>query len=121
MEKEKIDHRRIGAAYEKEAVLFLQKKGYRIVTRNYYCKQGEIDIVAIDQNYLVFVEVKYRSQRESASALEAVTRAKQQHIIRTALCYLYQNGYPEDTPCRFDVVAIQNNTIQHIINAFDAD
>lgn len=120
MEKEKIDHRKIGTAYEQEAVLFLQKKGYRIVARNYYCRQGEIDIVAIDQNYLVFVEVKYRSQKKSASALEAVTPAKQRHIIRSALCYLYQNGYPEDTPCRFDVIAIQNDRIQHIINAFDA-
>lgn len=73
MEKEKIDRRKIGTAYEQEAVLFLKQKGYRIIARNYYCKQGEIDIIAVDQNYLVFVEVKYRSKKKSTSALEAVT------------------------------------------------
>lgn len=77
MEKEKIDRRKIGTAYEQEAVLFLKQKGYRIIARNYYCKQGEIDIIAVDQNYLVFVEVKYRSKKKSTSALEAVTLQKQ--------------------------------------------
>ena len=67
MEKEKIDRRKIGTAYEQEAVLFLKQKGYRIIARNYYCKQGEIDIIAVDQNYLVFVEVKYRSKKKSTS------------------------------------------------------
>ena len=114
MEKEKIDRRKIGTAYEQEAVLFLKQKGYRIIARNYYCKQGEIDII------LVFVEVKYRSKKKSTSALEAVTLQKQRHIIRSAQCYLYQNGYPEDTPCRFDVIAIQGDTIQHIVNAFES-
>ena len=76
MEKEKIDRRKIGTAYEQEAVLFLKQKGYRIIARNYYCKQGEIDIIAVDQNYLVFVEVKYRSKKKSTSALEAVTLSR---------------------------------------------
>ena len=116
MEKEKIDRRKIGTAYEQEAVLFLKQKGYRIIARNYYCKQGEIDIIAVDQNYLV----KYRSKKKSTSALEAVTLQKQRHIIRSAQCYLYQNGYPEDTPCRFDVIAIQGDTMQHIVNAFES-
>ena len=120
MEKEKIDRRKIGTAYEQEAVLFLKQKGYRIIARNYYCKQGEIDIIAVDQNYLVFVEVKYRSKKKSTSALEAVTLQKQRHIIRSAQCYLYQNGYPEDTSCRFDVIAIQGDTMQHIVNAFES-
>lgn len=71
MEKEKIDRRKIGTAYEQEAVLFLKQKGYRIIARNYYCKQGEIDIIAVDQNYLVFVEVKYRSKKKEYKCIRS--------------------------------------------------
>ena len=115
-----MNTRSIGSRYESAACGYLIDKGYKILERNYKNKLGEIDIIAVDQNYLVFVEVKYRSKKKSTSALEAVTLQKQRHIIRSAQCYLYQNGYPEDTPCRFDVIAIQGDTMQHIVNAFES-
>ncbi len=55
--------RQTGAAYEEQAARFLLEQGYQILERNYRCRQGEIDVIARDGSYLVFVEVKYRSSR----------------------------------------------------------
>lgn len=121
MEKKKISHREIGTAFEKRAVLFLEKNGFEIVETNYYCKQGEIDIIAKDNTYIVFVEVKYRKDSYEGASLEAVTPAKQRHIVRSARAFLYQKRYPEETPCRFDVIAFEGDTLHHIKNAFEAD
>lgn len=60
MGREKENHREIGTVYENKAVLFLQEKGFQILERNFYTRFGEIDIIAMDRDYLVFVEVKYR-------------------------------------------------------------
>ena len=60
------------------------------------------------REYLCFIEVKYRSDLSYGSPLEAVTKAKQRKISRTALYYLTKEGYPEDTPCRFDMWDIFN-------------
>lgn len=110
--------REIGTAYEKGAVLFLQNKGYEIVQCNFRCRQGEIDIVAKDGRYLVFVEVKYRHGITAGWPEEAVGRQKQRRILQTAKYYLYQNQLPEDTPCRFDVVGICGGEFSLIQNAF---
>ena len=100
------NRREIGTAYEKRAVLFLREQGYDILQTNFRCRQGEIDIVARDGRYLVFVEVKYRGDDTRGLPEEAVGGKKQKKIIQTARYYLYSRGLPEDTPCRFDVVAI---------------
>ena len=115
------NRRRIGAAYENQAVLFLEKKGYRIIERNYAIKQGEIDLVAQDGEYLVFIEVKSRSGGEAGAALQAVTTAKQRRIIYAARNYLCRRGYSEWTPCRFDVLGFEGERIYHIEDAFGAD
>ena len=80
---------------------------------------GEIDLVARDGEYLVFVEVKYRQNKTSGRAAAAVDRRKQHMISRTALLYLMCRGYSECTDCRFDVVAFDGEKIQWIRNAFD--
>lgn len=97
---------------------YLERQGYRILETNFYSRFGEIDIVARDGNYLVFLEVKYRESVSSGYPGEAVGRRKQSRIYRTAQYYLYKNGLPADTPCRFDVAAIQGNEIMLIKNAF---
>ena len=79
---------------------------------------GEIDIVARQGGYLVFVEVKYRSGDEKGNAAEAVTTAKQRTICRVADYYRYVHHYGEDTWVRYDVVAIQGETLHWIPNAF---
>lgn len=112
--------RKIGTQKEETAAQYLQKKGYFIIQKNYRVRQGEIDIIARDGSYIVFVEVKYRADETSGNALEAVTPSKMRQISKTALYYLNQEKIsPDNTPLRFDVIGITGDTITHIENAFE--
>ena len=113
-----MNKRALGSLYEEMAVDFLKKQGYFILTRNFSCKIGEIDIIARDKGYLVFVEVKYRKNNANGIPEEAVTPAKIRKICKTADYFRVRNGYGEETPCRFDVVAIQGSEIRLYENAF---
>ncbi len=123
MQKKRVEaeqnKRKIGAAYEQQAVLFLQRHGLEILTVNFCCRYGEIDIIARDGAYLVFVEVKYRHNLQGGTPEEAVTTAKQHHIIQAARNYLWQQHYSEQTPCRFDVIGICGSRIRWLRNAFE--
>jgi len=114
-----MNKRELGTKYEIVAAKYLQKMGYEILERNFRCRQGEIDIIAHDGQYLVFVEVKYRTDQSKGSAAMAVSHKKQQSISRVAAFYLLKNQLSDDTPCRFDVVAIDGEEIQIYKNAFD--
>ncbi len=114
-----MNRRKIGAAYEKEAAAYLEKQGYRILERNYRCRFGEIDLVAEEGDYLVFVEVKYRSGQIKGDPLEAVHERKQRTIRRTAMWYLTEHSISGSSPCRFDVVGITGKKIRLIKNAFE--
>lgn len=109
----------IGSLYEKQAAAYLKKQGLRIVESNYRFRGGEIDLIARDGAYIVFVEVKYRSTGCSGDALCAVDKAKQRMISKTAKFYLTVRRRNVDLPCRFDVVGIDGNEIHWIKNAFD--
>ncbi len=111
--------RAVGTFYEEAAVRYLKDQGYEILCRNFSCRQGEIDIVAREGEYLCFVEVKYRSTEGFGDGLAAVDRKKQQRISRTALYYLTKQGYGMETPCRFDVVGITPKGVKLIKNAFE--
>lgn len=123
-----MNRRQVGADYEQAACDYLVSCGFRIVVRNYRCRTGEIDIVAREEvcmpygeptDYLVFTEVKYRADESRAGGpLAAVNRRKQQRIFRTAVHYLLENGMPETTPVRFDVVGITPGGIQLVRDAF---
>ncbi len=93
-------------------------QGAQILEQNFYFHGGELDIVAKDDEYLCFIEVKYRKNQNFGSPEEAVTLAKQRKILQGARRYLYQNHLPSDTPCRFDVISIYNEEISWIKNAF---
>ena len=95
-----------------KAACFLKTQGYQILERNYRCKKGEIDLIAREGQYLVFVEVKYRSTNESGLPEEAVDLRKQRQISRVAAWYLTEKGLDIYTPCRFDVVAIEGEEIR---------
>lgn len=110
--------RQIGTEKEKLAGAYLEKNGYEIIEYNFRCRQGEIDIIAKDGEYLVFCEVKYRSGCKSGTPLEAVDYKKQRAISRCALFYIMKKKF-NDMPCRFDVVGITDTEIQLIKNAFD--
>lgn len=89
---------------EEIAVRCLLCKGYRILKRNYRSRFGEIDIIAANDQYIVFVEVKLRREASMVSPVEAVTRAKQNKVIQTALCYLAK--FPTELQPRFDIIEI---------------
>jgi putative endonuclease len=119
-----VDNRQnLGKTGETIASNFLEKNGYTIVTRNYRRKFGEIDIIARDRDYLVFIEVKTRTGTSHGHPLEAITFKKQRQISKVAQCYLAENDL-YDVAARFDVVSVilsQNDQIhiEIIPNAFD--
>lgn len=115
----KHNHREKGAEYEKRTAEFLRQKGFQILHRNFYSRYGEIDLIARDGRYLVFVEVKYRENNRGGHPLEAVDAGKRRRICRTADYYCLRHGYGEDTPCRFDVAGIMGEELIHIRNAFE--
>lgn len=110
--------REVGTRYERAAGAYLEKQGYRILRYNYRCRQGEIDLIAMDGEYLVFCEVKYRKDLGSGHPAEAVDVRKQRTLSRCAMYFLMKEGYA-DIPCRFDVVSIEGEEILLIKDAFD--
>lgn len=99
---------------------YLKNKGYQILEMNYKNKVGEIDIIAKDGDYIVFVEVKARMSRLFGDPLEAIDERKQFKIRQVASIYLMQKRKTE-AKCRFDAIAILGDTdsyIRHIENAF---
>jgi putative endonuclease len=107
---------------EREAARYLRRQGLRILQRGYKTDHGEIDLIAVEGNVVVFVEVKAR--RHGAPA-EAVTLEKQRRLTLAALHFLKKHGLLEER-CRFDVVAIiwpddeREPQIEHIRDAFEA-
>jgi putative endonuclease len=97
----------IGDDYEERAVELLNNSGLRILNRNFSRKTGEIDIIAQDGKYLVFLEVRGRSHYGYAGAAASIDRRKQLRIIRTAQLYLRANPRWANSPCRFDVIAFE--------------
>lgn len=113
----------LGEAGEELACTALRDRGYTILTRRYRRRGGEIDIVALDGQTVVFVEVKTRRGLAFGSGAEAVTGLKRHRIVATATDFLARHGLTA-SPCRFDVVAIDMGPDQPTIdlyrNAFDA-
>lgn len=93
-------------------------QGYVILEKNYRCRTGEIDLIAKEGGYLVFIEVKFRSSAKSGDPAEAVDVKKIRRITGAARYYLLTHGYGEATPCRFDVVAILCGEVRLIKDAF---
>ncbi len=110
--------RKTGARYERMAGAYLTEKGYEILEYNFRCRMGEIDIVARDAEYLVFCEVKYRSDDKNGHPAEAVDRKKQQVISKCALFYVASRGL-SGLACRFDVVCFEGDAVTLYQNAFD--
>lgn len=115
-----MNKRRIGDEYERLAVNYLVSLGYEILERNYRNRYGEIDIIAREDEYLVFIEVKYRKTASEGHPTEAVNYGKQRRITRTAMYYVSAKQLSEYTPMRFDVVSILGDEIEVYRNAFEA-
>ncbi|KEI35335.1 putative endonuclease [Francisella sp. W12-1067] len=110
---------KIGNKAELEACKFLKSQGLQILVQNFkVLPYGEIDIIALDKNTLIFIEVKYRSATTFAKAEEMITYSKRKKLINTANIFLKRNSKYENYECRFDVIAINNNDVNWIKNAF---
>ncbi|RUO78543.1 YraN family protein [Pseudidiomarina taiwanensis] len=110
-----------GSAAEQTALDFLLEQGLDLVARNFKCDVGEIDLIMRDDEGLIFVEVKYRSDDDFADVLEQIRPQQCQRIRRAAQFFLLQQQLDEATTAmRFDVIALVANRIrpQWLIDAF---
>ena len=112
----------LGKEGERLAERYLQKKGYKLVERNYRCTAGELDLIVLDQRVVVFVEVKTRTGHGFGTPLEAVEIRKQRKMIRAAQFFLAARGL-QQRDARFDVVGVswagREPVLEHIENAFE--
>ncbi|MEK6750049.1 MAG: YraN family protein [Pseudomonadota bacterium] len=111
-----------GVLAETAALEYLTSRGLRVLTRNYRCRMGEIDLVMRDGATLVFVEVRSRSYHRFGTPAESVNRRKQQKLLATAQHFLLTHKQYADTVQRFDVIAVTTAVappqIEWISNAF---
>ena len=113
-----MNKRKIGTAWEEAAAEFLTKNGYVILEKNFRCKEGEIDLVAKDGEYLVFVEVRSRRTAGSGHPLESVNIAKQRKICRVSRYYMLKRRISPDTAIRYDVISVLGSEMELVKNAF---
>jgi len=95
-------HLRSGKEAENRAVLFLEDQGMQILTRNFRVRGGEIDIVALDSEVLIFVEVRWRKNNAFGGAIASLNPRKLKRMQLAVACYLQR--YACDLPCRLDVL-----------------
>ncbi len=106
-----------GAAAEQQAANFLAGQGLTLITRNYRCRGGEIDLIAQDGDTLVFVEVRARNNSYYGGAAASITRHKQQRLIYAARHYLMHLA--NEPLCRFDAILIDGEHLEWLRSAFD--
>lgn len=95
-----------GKVAEDYASQWLSKQKHKILSRNFRSHWGEIDLIALDDQTVCFIEVRYRKSSHFGSAAESVTIHKQQRIIKTAQAYLQQHQLYNNRPARFDVLSM---------------
>ncbi|MFN3870502.1 MAG: YraN family protein [Aquificaceae bacterium] len=101
---------RKGAEFEDRAVEYLRSLGYRIIKKNYHCREGEIDIIAQKDNTVIFVEVKGGKSKSFGDPVERIDYRKLRRIIRCMEEYLCKNP-AEDY--RLEVVLVRGRDIEH--------
>lgn len=117
------DKQQQGQQAEDAAKRYLERHGLRLVQRNWSCRSGELDLVMLDGDTVVFVEVRYRRHTAWGGALESVDYRKQQKLVKAAQLFLQKESQWARHPCRFDVIAIEAGSSaaspNWIRNAFD--
>lgn len=122
-----IDHsstQSSGKAAEALARQHLEQQGLRLLAQNWHCRRGELDLVMLDTDTVVFVEVRYRRHVAWGGAIESVDARKREKLTTAAMHFLQQESRWAKHPCRFDVIAINSNgnsppQLNWIQNAFD--
>jgi putative endonuclease len=102
----------IGKEIEDLVSAYLQQQGLKLVAANYRGKMGEIDLIMIDKDTLVFVEVRYRQNADYGNGVATVSKGKQLRIKKTAAGYLQQHNLYDKIKCRFDIIAVSGKS-QH--------
>lgn len=106
-----------GKQGEELAVKYLEQNGYKVIERNFECKQGEIDIIALYKKEIIFIEVKTRTNTKYGTPAEAVDKTKQKHLTKAVKYYLYSR-HLENEFVRIDVIEIymyeQKYRVNHI-------
>ena len=116
---------RAGQDAEDYALEYLLGQGLQLLARNWRCKGGELDLVMLDGDTVVFVEVRYRKHAQWGGALASIDGRKRQKLILAAQFFLQKEHRWADAPCRFDVVAIESTPsgqadLNWLKNAFDS-
>jgi len=114
-----------GRDAESHALRHLQQQGLRLLAQNWLCKRGELDLVMLDGDTVVFVEVRYRQHTQWGGALGSIDARKRQKLILAAQLFLQSEPRWSNHPCRFDVVAIDSAPgaepeLNWLRNAFDS-
>lgn len=112
-----------GHLAEDKALAYLINQGLKLVARNYQCRSGEIDLIMLDKELLVFVEVRSRISAQFGGGISSITYAKRQKIIKTAAYYILKHQERNNSAMRFDVLSIDGKSsfITWIKDAFGAD
>lgn len=115
---------RAGQDAEDYALEYLLGQGLQLLARNWRCKGGELDLVMLDADTVVFVEVRYRLHADFGGALGSIDRRKQQRLALAASMFLHKEFRWANHPCRFDVIALQGSghagqPLQWLKNAFE--
>lgn len=114
----------IGVIGEIAAYNYLISIGYQIISENYRVRNGEIDLIAIDTDELVFIEVKSSVRADLVKLMELVTPKKQMSLIEAAKDFLWREQIKSTIACRFDVLCVllpegQDPVVHHVRNAFE--
>jgi putative endonuclease len=123
--RDQVTRRGIGQGGERWARKYLEGAGLTILDANWRSPEGEIDIVALDGDIVVFIEVKTRRSTRFGTPEESVTRQKRTRLQRTALAYL-QAHQRLDSPWRIDVIAVRGDpqrspSVEHLVDVVEAD
>jgi putative endonuclease len=113
-----LDKKSLGALAEQKACDFLTANGLTLITRNYRCAYGEIDLIMQDGEDIVFVEVRSRTRSDYGYAEETVDHIKQRKLLKTASHFLQHKNWLDTVNSRFDVIGFLNSNIEWIKDAF---
>lgn len=105
----------LGKIGEEIACQYLEENDYEIIERNFYCRQGEIDIIAKDKNEVVFIEVKTRTNNNYGNPIDSITYYKQKHIIKSVQYYLYKRKL-EKVFVRIDVIEVYSKEEKYYVS-----
>lgn len=115
-----MNHLATGQSSEAKAKDYLISQGVQIIAQNFQTRFGELDLIALDNKTLVFVEVRFRQHGHWGGAAASVTQSKQRKLINTADLYLQMHPKYRRYRCRFDVIAMNKNSLDWIKNAFES-